>query len=83
MRDIDRLMDHVRECEYIRGPVIKQAIINRLEDPPTREELDRARDQLYGQHDSFLESQTVAETRNVDGKSILDEDMKPIERDGK
>lgn len=84
MRDIDRLMDHVRECEYIRGPIIKQAIINRLEAPPTQEELDVARQQLYGKHDSFPESEhTIAETRNTDGRSILDEDMKPIERDGK
>lgn len=72
MRDIDRLQEYVRNCEYIRGPVIRQVLVNRLENPPTQEELDVASEQLYGNAVSILESATVAETRNTEGKSLLD-----------
>lgn len=83
MRDIDHLIEYVRNCPYIRGAVQKQVIINRLDVYPTEEELERARSQVYGGADSFLESVTVAETRNSQGVSLLDSDTKTIERDGK
>jgi len=41
MRDIDRLIEFIQECDRI-PPVHKRVLINRIESPPTREELDRA-----------------------------------------
>jgi hypothetical protein len=48
-RTIDHVIQHVRDMDNSGGmsPTIKQVIINRLEVEPTREELDRAREQLY------------------------------------
>lgn len=45
-RVIDRVIDFVRALDYI-PPVQRQVIVNRLDQPPTREELDRALAQVY------------------------------------
>lgn len=54
-RDIDRILDYVRNADYI-PPVHRQVIVNRIEGdgPPTREELNRAHEQVYGKKDVVL-----------------------------
>lgn len=48
MRDIDRIIEAVREHPYI-SPVHKQVLINRIEPNPTHEEIERAKQQIgYG-----------------------------------
>ncbi len=50
-RDIDRIIDYVRNLPAgFISPVHRQVIINRIEGDgePSREELDRAGEQVYG-----------------------------------
>jgi hypothetical protein len=44
-RDIDRVIDYVRELERERffPPVMAQVIVNRLDPPPAQHEIERAR----------------------------------------
>jgi hypothetical protein len=45
-RDIDRLLDYVRDLDWL-PPVHRQVVINRIDaGPPTQEELDRAAAQV-------------------------------------
>jgi hypothetical protein len=47
-RDIDRVIEYVNGLLEL-PPVMKRVIINRLNDPPTPEELERAKQEvLYG-----------------------------------
>ncbi len=46
MRDIDRLIDYVKDSEWF-PPVHRQVLINRIEVPPTADELERAAAQVY------------------------------------
>lgn len=46
-RSIDRLLDYVRDLEWM-PPIHRQVVINRIDaGEPTREELDRAKAQVY------------------------------------
>jgi len=45
-RDVDRVMDYVHHMLDV-PPVHRQVMLNRLDPPPTQEELDRAREQVY------------------------------------
>lgn len=45
-RDVDRIIEYVRSVDYI-PPVLKQVLVNRIDPPPTRDELDRAHEQVY------------------------------------
>jgi hypothetical protein len=47
VRTVDRLIDYICEAEWLGSPTQRQVMINRLEAPPTREELDKAKAQLY------------------------------------
>ena len=48
-RDIDRLIEIVRDDESLgMGPVLRQALISRIEHPPTEKELARARAEVLG-----------------------------------
>jgi hypothetical protein len=48
-RDIDRVIEYVRELERERflPPIMAQVIVNRLDPPPSPEELDRAKAEVY------------------------------------
>ncbi len=46
MRDIDYLINFIKTSERF-PPVIKQVLINRIDQEPTREELEQARLQVY------------------------------------
>jgi hypothetical protein len=46
VRDIDRIIRAIEEDDRI-PPVHKRVLINRIEPPPTREELDRAQAEVY------------------------------------
>jgi hypothetical protein len=51
MRDIDRLLDYVRDLDWL-PPVHRQVVINRIDaGPPTQEELDRAAAQVSPDRD--------------------------------
>lgn len=45
-RDIDQVINYIREITYI-PPVMKQVIINRLDVPPTKAELEQAAKEVY------------------------------------
>lgn len=51
MRDIDRIIRAVEEDDRI-PPAHKRVLINRIEPMPTREELDRAKAEVYGEQRS-------------------------------
>jgi hypothetical protein len=44
-RDVDRVIDYVRELEreHFLPPVMAQVMVDRLDTPPTNEEVERAR----------------------------------------
>jgi hypothetical protein len=44
-RDVDRVIDYVRELEreHFLPPVMAQVMVDRLDTPPTSEEVERAR----------------------------------------
>lgn len=45
-RDVDTIIEFIKNQNYI-PPVHRQVMIDRLENPPDREELDRAKNKLY------------------------------------
>ena len=49
-RTIDQVIDYVESLDNSGGlsPTIKRVIVNRLNEEPTSEELERARNELYG-----------------------------------
>jgi hypothetical protein len=48
-RDIDRVIEYVRDLERERflPPVMAQVIVDRLDQAPTQDELDHARQKVY------------------------------------
>lgn len=48
-RGLDRLLNDVRQKAHIYGmsPIELQVILNRIETPPSREEIQRATDQVH------------------------------------
>jgi hypothetical protein len=53
MRDVDRIIAAV-EADSAISPVQKRVLINRIDPPPTREELDRAKRDLGYPYDLGL-----------------------------
>lgn len=49
-RTIDRVIDYIEGLDSSGGlsPTIKRVLVNRINVEPTREELDQARNELYG-----------------------------------
>lgn len=45
-RDVDRIIEFVNEITDI-PPVYKRVLVNRIDPPPTQEELERARLEVY------------------------------------
>lgn len=45
-RDVDTVIEFIKNQSYI-PPIHRQVMANRLENPPTQEELDKARNDLY------------------------------------
>lgn len=46
MRDVDRVINYIRFCDFL-SPIEQQIMINRLESAPSQLELDRARLQVH------------------------------------
>lgn len=44
-RDIDDLIDYVKSRNYL-SDILKQVVINRIEQPPTKDEIETAKDLL-------------------------------------
>jgi hypothetical protein len=48
-RSVDQIIEYVEGLEdRAFSPTIKRVIVNRLNEQPTQEELDRAKAELYG-----------------------------------
>lgn len=45
-RDIDTIINYVKGLDYI-PPVMKQVIVNRLDPPPSKTEIETAKEQVY------------------------------------
>lgn len=60
-RDVDRIILYVREQTDI-APVQRQVMVNRLDPPPTQEELDRASAQVYPKEGAWLASSSTSTT---------------------